>query len=138
MDNVQINRMIDVLIKHEDIRLKPYRCTAGRLTIGIGRNLDDNGISRQEAVHLCINDILNCVSDLKTIFPRWSEFSENRQIALVDMRFNLGYKGFRSFKNMITAIRLDDWVTAIKEATDSKWFTDVQKDRSDRVISLMT
>ncbi|NBW16869.1 MAG: lysozyme, partial [Caulobacteraceae bacterium] len=30
---------------HEGERLKPYRCTAGKLTIGVGRNLDDRGIT---------------------------------------------------------------------------------------------
>ena len=37
------------LILHEGLRLKPYRDTVGKLTIGVGRNLDDVGITRAEA-----------------------------------------------------------------------------------------
>jgi lysozyme len=35
------------LIDHEGMRLRPYRCTSKKLTIGVGRNLDDVGISRE-------------------------------------------------------------------------------------------
>ena len=44
-----LNRIKAQLVRHEGMRLKPYRCTAGKLTIGIGRNLDDRGISQKEA-----------------------------------------------------------------------------------------
>jgi len=33
----------------EGLKLKPYKCPAGKLTIGIGRNLEDRGITEQEA-----------------------------------------------------------------------------------------
>jgi GH24 family phage-related lysozyme (muramidase) len=32
--------MIRQLTRHEGLRLKPYLCPAGKLTIGIGRNLE--------------------------------------------------------------------------------------------------
>ena len=35
-----LERMKEQLLRHEGLRLKPYRCTAGKLTIGIGRNLE--------------------------------------------------------------------------------------------------
>ena len=56
------------LTKHEGLRLKPYHCPAGKLTIGIGRNLEDKGITEKEAVMLLENDIHECIEDLKTIF----------------------------------------------------------------------
>ena len=37
-------RIKEQLVRHEGLRLKPYRCTAGKLTIGIGRNLDGRSI----------------------------------------------------------------------------------------------
>jgi hypothetical protein len=39
MTEALMNRIKAQLIRHEGLRLKPYRCTAGKLTIGIGRNL---------------------------------------------------------------------------------------------------
>ena len=50
-DDTDFDRELELqLIDHEDIKLKPYRCSAGKLTIGVGRNLDDNGITRAEAI----------------------------------------------------------------------------------------
>ncbi len=44
------NRLRQMLIRHEGLRRKPYRDTVGKLTIGAGRNLDDVGITREEAL----------------------------------------------------------------------------------------
>ncbi|HAC30701.1 MAG TPA: lysozyme, partial [Marinobacter hydrocarbonoclasticus] len=46
------------LKRHEGLRLKPYLDTASspRLTIGYGRNLEDVGISRDEADFMLDND----------------------------------------------------------------------------------
>jgi len=129
------NKMIDILIKNEGIRGKPYRCPAKKLTIGIGRNLDDKGITDHEALYLCKNDILECYNDLEKIFPGWASFSDDRHHALIDMRFNLGLAGFLTFKKMIAAIKKEDWATAAIEAKDSKWFGQVQHSRKHRVIS---
>ena len=56
----------------------------------------------------------------------WEEFSDNRKIALIDMRFNLGPSRFRGFRRMIAAIKKGDWELAGKEAMDSKWATQVK------------
>jgi lysozyme len=57
MTETLMNRIKAQLVRYEGLRLKPYRCTAGKLTIGIGRNLDDCGISQTEAYVLLENDI---------------------------------------------------------------------------------
>ena len=41
---------------------KPYKDTVGKLTIGVGRNLDDVGIGEEEAEVLLRNDIKDAVS----------------------------------------------------------------------------
>lgn len=111
--------MIDRLIKYEGLQLKPYKCSAGYLTIGVGRNLDTKGISKDEAIQLLLNDIEECTEDLKKIFPKWSEFSGGRWVALKDIRFQHGGRGFRLFKKMIKAIKDNDFEIAIKELLDS-------------------
>lgn len=47
-------RMIHMLVEHEALRLKPYRDSVGKLTIGIGRNLDDRGLSYEEQTTLLL------------------------------------------------------------------------------------
>lgn len=44
--------VIEQLIVDEGLRLKPYYCPAGYLTIGVGRNLEGNGLSWGEMVTL--------------------------------------------------------------------------------------
>ena len=49
--------MIRQLALHEGLRLKPYKCTSGALTIGYGRNLDARGITEAEAEMMLSHDI---------------------------------------------------------------------------------
>ena len=117
------------LINHEGLRQHPYRCTAGKLSIGVGRNLDDVGITAEEAYFLLFNDIAGCKKDLQDIFPAWATFSIGRQWALIDLRFNLGPVRFRGFNRMIAAIRTGDWSRAAAELKESLWWTQVQDAR---------
>lgn len=120
-------RLIYQLIDHEGMALKPYTCTAGKLTIGAGRNLNDKGITRQEAMTLLENDIDEVLTDLNNnLFPELFLYPESIQLVLADMRFNLGPKRFRSFKKMITAVEARDWPRMAREMEDSKWCGDVK------------
>ena len=55
--NTLLNSVATQLKEDEGLRLKPYRCTAKKLTIGYGRNIEDVGITEEEANHLLLNDI---------------------------------------------------------------------------------
>ena len=57
------------IARHEGIRLTPYRDSVGKLTIGIGRNLDDLGITLEEAHHLLDNDIAECTVVVAKCLP---------------------------------------------------------------------
>ena len=113
--------MIDRLIKYEGLQLKPYRCPAGYLTIGVGRNLETKGISKDEALFMLQNDIEECNEDLKKIFPKWLEFSGGQRVALRDIRFQHGAAGFRLYRKMIAAILRDDWNGAAFELLESAY-----------------
>lgn len=39
---------IDRLIFHEGLKLKPYKCTAGKWTIGVGRCYETNPFTAEE------------------------------------------------------------------------------------------
>ena len=125
-----------LIIKHEGLRLKPYRCSAGKLTIGVGRNLDDVGITREEAEILLNGDIERSAHDAMTIFPRFFTYSDNRQNAIIDMLFNLGKSRFMKFKKMIKAIYLCDWEEASLQAKDSRWYKQVGVRAGEDVVML--
>ena len=120
--------IIDQLITHEGLKFKPYKCSSGKLTIGVGRNLDANGITKDEALYLLENDIATAVIDLQKIFDgKFWVLPEIVQRVLVDMRFNLGSSGFRSFKRLIAAVKANDFHRAAIEMHDSLWFIQVGK-----------
>ena len=133
---MNIKKIADQLILHEGMRLKPYHCPAGKLTIGIGRNLEDKGITEKEALMLLENDIQECLEDLKTIFNKFDMLPESAQSVLVDMRFNLGHEGFRKFKNMIKAGKQQNFHSAAREMKDSLWYQQVGK-RAERLTKMM-
>lgn len=110
-----------LLIKHEDLKLKPYRCTAGKLTIGVGRNIEDNGISTGEAMVMLRNDLTRTRLALEKVFPGFLGLSRPRRLALIDMCFNLGLPRFLGFKKMLAAVVARDFNLAAEEMLSSVW-----------------
>ena len=117
-----MDRIKEQLVRHEGLRLKPYRCTAGKLTIGIGRNLDDCGISQAEAYVMLINDIMNCEKQLQSKIPDiYNGLDEVRKSVLLNMCFNLGISGLLGFKNTLEFIKVGDWERAANNMLVSRW-----------------
>jgi lysozyme len=112
--------LVQQVMSHEGFRQKPYLCTAGKLTIGYGRNLDDNGLTQAESIALLLNDLAECERDLQS-FPWWAGLSDARRNALLDMRFNLGPTRFRGFKKMLAALEAGNFTEAATQMRDSKW-----------------
>ena len=115
----------DQLIQHEGIRLSPYRDTVGKLTIGVGRNLDDMGITRDEALFLLDNDILRAQSAVIHALPWSTTLDRPRFEVLVNMAFNLGINGLLGFAKFLAALQAGDYPTAAQEMLDSRWATQV-------------
>lgn len=109
------------LMKHEGLRLKPYTDSVGKLTIGIGRNLDDVGISKQEALAMLTHDIDTARNELLTHYPSFEQLSPTRMDACINMVFNMGIARFSGFKRFIKALLDHDYELAAIEMLDSKW-----------------
>jgi lysozyme len=122
---VNRERLHKSLILHEGLKLKPYQCTANKLTIGVGRNIEDNGITVDEAMMMLDNDIETCVSELNKRLPGWTEHNEVRQNVLIEMVFNLGAPRLMGFRKMIAALERKDYEQAAKEMLDSRWAVQV-------------
>ena len=97
--------LIESVKRHEGLRLTPYRDSEGKLTVGYGRNLDDNGISESEAEKLLEHDLVAALQDITSVFPEFEAYSEPRKTALADMMFNLSKPRFLGFTNMIIRCR---------------------------------
>jgi lysozyme len=109
------------LRRDEGVRSKPYRDTVGKLTIGVGRNLDDVGLSDEEIDHLLANDVSRVKAELDQFLPWWRDLDAVRQRALINMCFNLGIHGLLGFRNTLAAIQAHEWPKAAAGMLDSRW-----------------
>lgn len=126
-----MSKLKAMLIRHEDLRLKPYLCSKGKITIGVGRNLEARGITTEEAMFLLENDIKRATAAAAT-FAWFPKLDEVRKDVIVSMVFNLGLTGFCEFKQLISAIENSFWMVAKTEMLDSRWAKQV----GDRAIEL--
>ena len=130
------------LAVHEGFRSKPYRCTSGKLTIGIGRNIEDNpfteeelrlvdkdymekGITKAQAFAILARDIMQFDFELRKKIPFYANLDDERQYALLDMAFNMGIgnskKGLLSFKKMLSYMGTGFYKQAAAECLNSKY-----------------
>ena len=149
--------LINKLIVAEGLRLQVYKDTLGIDTIGIGRNLEDRGITKEElddldipsidhvyeygiteadAVYLAENDVQIVEEELVRAHPCVDRLDSVRQLILIDMAFNMGVPRLCKFKKMWAAVEAEDFPTAAKEMLDSRWSRQV-KGRATKLTNAM-
>lgn len=106
--------------RYEGLRLKPYTCPTGHLTIGYGHNLE-NGISLEIAEQLLQADLTHAQREAEKNFPWSVSLNEARQFVLADMVFNMGIANLLTFKKFLAALQKHDYYTAAKEMLNSRW-----------------
>jgi lysozyme len=136
------SHFLDKLVDHEGLVLTVYQDTLGIDTIGIGRNLKDRGISKEEldyldipsmeviyehgiseadARYLALNDIAIVENELCRVHKCVEDLDSVRQLVLMDMAFNMGVPRLCKFKLMWNAIHEQNWEAASLEMLDSRW-----------------
>ena len=128
-----------MLAYEEGVRKYPYRCTAGKLSIGIGRNLEAKPLSDRVIDQMFDEDLLEASISARKIFGEkfLESISDNQRLAIINLIFNLGEAGFLTFQRMISAMRGRRWLEAADELRDSKYYTQVTL-RAERVIDMLT
>jgi lysozyme len=109
------------IARHEGLRLTPYRCTAGKLTIGYGRNLDDRGIREEEARVMLSNDIAEVRAVLRSHLVWFAAAHSTVQDVLVNMGINLGTAGLLKFRRTLAYLEAEQYNSAADEMLDSLW-----------------
>ncbi|MEC4589513.1 glycoside hydrolase family protein [Nitrospirillum amazonense] len=124
------------LRRDEGVRLKPYTDTVGKLTIGVGRNLSDVGLSAVEVDALLANDIARVIAELDHALPWWRTLSEARQRALANMAFNMGVPTLLTFHTTLGHLQASRFDGAAESALASRWAGQVGA-RANRVAALL-
>ena len=138
---MDIQKLTDQLIRHEGMKLELYKCPANKWTIGVGRNLEDRGVTEEEARFLLSNDISISVDELQRTFNWFHLLDDTRQRAIVDLHFNLGLNRLKTFKKTIGLIEEAiegrvEWSQVSSELLDSKWSTQVGQ-RAEQIADMM-
>jgi GH24 family phage-related lysozyme (muramidase) len=103
------------------IMLKPGVLLVGTPTVGVGRNLSkpmsDNAIN-----FLLEEDIDEAVATLNRLCPWWTDLTEPRQRALVEMSFQLGQTTMQDFAPTLLLIRAGQYDDAAQHLRTSTWY----------------
>ena len=125
-----MSKLIDQLKRHEGKRLFPYHCSANKLTIAYGRNLEDVGVTEEEAELMLSNDV-KMVQEQLSGTDWYNGLDEVRQAVCDNMCFNLGFAGLNTFQKFIGCLSNADYEGASKEMItgsnggESKWASQV-------------
>ena len=127
---MNIERLSKQLKRHEGSNIKnakhyPYKCPAGKLTVGYGHNVEDNGLSEKIAMELLRDDVTIAEREIKKIVENYDSLSDERQEVLVNMLFNVGLPTLKKFRNMLFAVEKNDFETAAEEMQNSRWYRQV-------------
>ena len=129
-------RLKKQLVIHEGLKLKPYHCSANKLTIGVGRNIEEVGITESEAMYLLENDIVNVEAQCRAKFTWFDTLSDLRKEAIINLVFNMGLSTFCKFKKTIAHLEKGEYELAGTELLDSNYARQVGQ-RSVRVANMI-
>jgi lysozyme len=119
--NNMYDKVKEMLVRHEGVMCTLYQCSEAKWTIGVGRNLQDRGVTEDEAMYLLDNDIKRVMSQLDEYWTVWRSFPEKAQLCCVDMTFQMGIKGFMGFRRTRALMEMGMWLEASEELLDSKY-----------------
>jgi len=134
---VDTTKLAKQLIVHEGLSLKIYTDTAGKVSVGVGHNLTDKGLTQSQVMSILQTDISDTLNLLQAHFPWFGVLDDVRQRAIADLTFDLMEK-MLEFKKMIAAIQMQDWAGAHDELLNSAFAHEAPNRAKDLSIMLLT
>lgn len=125
MNENQLDRVRKRLIDEEGLKLKLYHCTAGKLTIGVGRNVEDRGITHDTAMQMLDEDIDICVGELEKNLSWFEDAPDKIQEVLIDLCFNMGINRLMGFVKTLHKLKTGAYKEAAVELLDSRYAASV-------------
>lgn len=125
---------------HEGVKRFPYRDTVGKLSIGVGRNLTDRGLSDDEIEYLLTNDIIHVTGVLDQLIPWWNTLDDVRARVIADMAFNMGPYFVRKWPIFVEQVRMGEFTAASRNMSSTVWARQVgnlEGQRAWRLILMM-
>lgn len=134
-----VGPLLETLKRHEGVKAFAYRCSSDKLTIGVGRCIDEDGgigLSDDEIEYLLMNDIARCDKELEGAYDWYRDLNKPRRDAMINLCFNLGLTRLRGFVKALEAMSRGQYDLAADEFLDSRW-ADQVGDRAVEVTELI-
>jgi len=97
---------------YNDLTGKRIYSEKGKMTCGIGRNVEDKGFSLDEIGLMFDNDIQHCVDSLHARLPFFDQLKDEYQYVLVNMAFNMGIDGLMAFHQFLHFMSVGAFISA--------------------------
>ncbi|HGF7373659.1 TPA: glycoside hydrolase family protein [Vibrio cholerae] len=118
-----------VLEFEEGYREKPYHCSEGYPTVGIGKKIGPKGCSldcydfsvSRDVANLWLSEEINSVNDELNKLNWYLDLNPDRQVIITSMAYQMGLSGLLKFKKMISSLERGNWDEAAYQALDSRW-----------------
>jgi lysozyme len=108
-------------------KLKLYTDTKNKVTIGIGHNIQDKGITVATSRFMCSEDIDEAENELNRCISWWKSKPDNVKLVLLNMMFNMGANKLMGFVKTLQLIKEDKFKEASVEMLNSAWANQVGK-----------
>jgi len=128
------------LKRDEGLRLKAYKCTAGKWTIGVGhtRGVKQGDVITEEQASVWLDaDMEQATKDARKVCLCFDDLNGPRKTVIANMAFNLGATRLAGFKNTLACICAGDYAQAALNMLKSKWATQVGQ-RAKRLAKRMS
>lgn len=113
------------LERDEGYRQHPYRDSKGILTIGIGFNLEADGLSLDESRLVLKYRLWKRYLALITALPWVKYLDDARQGVLLNMAYNMGVTDVLTFRTLLPLIQAGQWDKAADDMASTEWHKEV-------------
>ena len=121
--------VINTLKFEEGFSDRPYYCSEGYPTIGIGQRIGPKGESLSKYTFRCPLSVAEqwCSEEVERLSATLNKYDwymhcgPNRQAMLIAMAYQMGINGLLKFRKMLSALKNNDWESAYIEGLDSRW-----------------
>jgi lysozyme len=112
----------------EGRRAKPYLCSEGYLTVGVGHRTDSRRtLSDAEITRTLSIDTLKALNAAEEMVEDFDSHPRIVKLILVDLAFNLGHTGAKRFVRAIRACNDGDYLLMSAELKDSRWYNQTKR-----------
>lgn len=115
-------RAIDQLKRDEGFRATPYQDTEGVWTFGYGTT----SLTKEEAHDILAGRVWTIHTKLWEKYSWYKDLNEARRAVIINMVYNLGFRGFAGFKKTVGYLKRGKILEASQEMMDSQWASQVK------------